>query len=302
MSSVTKDKINCEVISWPKKAAADKPNPIPLHNQIELPPHGTMLLTSAVFMNIHPSGDLRIWSASPIIITSEKSVRISSTSALGADFARGWHKLPDELKERILYFCTFLASPVDRFTAGRKLNAPYWEYSLLRYLRMTPEIATMAMNLFYKRNEFRLFPCRQTTSRGGMLYPKPHFNRIIRRVVLKIDSIQKAWDNVKKLASGHYGFENMRHVRIVVSAALYFRLPISAPDIPTRFSRWKTGAQSMMADGVTFRCEGELFCQPLGRVELQGLNMTQAEARQYELQVQELVESKVTFKHSGKLT
>lgn len=88
---------------------------------------------------------------------------------------------------------------------------------LMPYLRMFPEIATLASRVLYRKNSFIL----QNKSRLWAYPPQPVNHNIRRLVVTHIVnarslSAQEEFDRLKGVASGRYGFPNLRHLLILV--------------------------------------------------------------------------------------
>lgn len=101
-----------------------------------------------------------IWSASPIrILQSRFTTRVPDepASQLGASFASGWSKLPDELKIHILSFNLVSQDPLGESHGRHTIFKP--ETTFFRWhLRSTPEIARLSRDVYYSRNIIHLRP------------------------------------------------------------------------------------------------------------------------------------------------
>ncbi|KAF1993629.1 hypothetical protein P154DRAFT_582592 [Amniculicola lignicola CBS 123094] len=146
----------------------------------------------------------------PISITTTKTghpVYLKATSTLDVGVVRGWSKISQELKERIMWYCVGSDNPIrkDHLTEG-------WAVFLLPFLRMTPEIAFIAKDIFCKHNTFYIIVVST--------YPNPVVNKMIRRLKIMIKLDGNDWTKLKRLASGKYGFQNLHSLRLVVNALL----------------------------------------------------------------------------------
>ncbi|KAF1958169.1 hypothetical protein CC80DRAFT_546405 [Byssothecium circinans] len=142
---------------------------IPLHHTSTVQPRTSHTYVSPDTIQI--ARGVFISSESPITITTTKhttAFEITASRYLRPDpaFARGWNKLPEELKVKILsYLIIPLNEPIDYDNAYRLQHFnPRGGVDLWRYLRMTPEIKILALELFYGHNSFTIEPRTLTLS------------------------------------------------------------------------------------------------------------------------------------------
>lgn len=117
--------------------------------------------------------------------------------------------------------------------------------ALMRYLRMTPQIAALANGIFYTKNIFlvdRILPDRgvSVTFRG----PPLTLRYLIRRVETDINiRLRCHWVFLQDLADGSLDFENLRYLRVCMKYREFGRLVfLPVPVTPIRF-----------------KCEGEII-------------------------------------------
>ncbi|KAF2114315.1 hypothetical protein BDV96DRAFT_647021 [Lophiotrema nucula] len=175
-------------------------------------------------MTIHPGSNLRIFSANPILLRppytepfgiqaatpirlhNTGSIEVESTAPLDTRFVNGWNKLADELKVQILKH-NLGCRPIHHYDARVKVNS-----KLLPHLQMSPDIARLAEETFYKHNTFVVTPYGSHWDRR-FAYPPRRVNTYIRRLSIVTD-MDSDWALLRKLARGDYGFENLRHVTL----------------------------------------------------------------------------------------
>jgi len=198
---------------------------------------------------------VKIWSSAPIHIYDgggEFSVCLQPADALGADFVDGWHKLPDELKVRVLAFNLSHEMEIDYH---RSLNQGYDITNFGHHLRSTPEIASFARDLYYARNTFRLrqqnypFNARPSQANGGqyLAYPRRPLNSLVRSIILELSSIHLDLRHARRLANGDCGFENLRHIEVQIDMYL-----------PFRWERRNPVIEDGQRNPVRFGCEGSV--------------------------------------------
>jgi hypothetical protein len=179
-----------------------------------LSPGRRLLVTCDTPLDINGGGIID--AKTPTLVEAPKTERIFlyPVNKLGPGFAEGWHKLPYELKERVLEFN--LVAPFAGIGVTRKSR-----YHLLPYLRMTKELATMAREMFYTKNIFAL-QLRNLdyymSPRSYMYYPPATINSHIRHVRLYARLLegteQSGWSKIKDFASGIHEFPNLRYLEI----------------------------------------------------------------------------------------
>ncbi|KAJ4360802.1 uncharacterized protein N0V89_001369 [Didymosphaeria variabile] len=146
--------------------------------------------------------------------TSHDSAILATPDAQN-NFVRGWNKLPLELRIHILEFNLIYIAPY-------KATEDATTSILLPYLRMTKEIADLAREIYFKKNVICLEVRRQDGRRRALRYPPPLSNRFIRRLEVELAFIDFAtsrfWPKIPDLASGRYGFPNLRflHIQLIL--------------------------------------------------------------------------------------
>ena len=173
-------------------------------------------------------GGIRFWSATPIHIYGSGKQRLSirPSTDLGPEFVRGWFKLPDELKVRVLEFNLVYdrAVPYDLSFPGRFHVTEY-----RKLLLSTPEIATMSREIYYSKNVFRIEtePYSQSdhnlSNRGLFLaYPSLANNSLIRSLefVTTVDHLRSTV--FRRFADDACGFHDLRSLRLILSLSIYY--------------------------------------------------------------------------------
>ncbi|KAF2634732.1 hypothetical protein P280DRAFT_474427 [Massarina eburnea CBS 473.64] len=147
----------------------------------------------------------------PIEISFRVSVWLRPAVRLQATFRDGWKKLPNELKMKVLGVSLTDTRPLE----------PGNTYYLSNFLRMTPEIAALAKEVYYTTNTFKI-----PLYRPCMTLPNPAIRRYVRRIYILLSYIQldRHWDWVRRLACGEFGFHGLRHVTLALYTAEPYRL------------------------------------------------------------------------------
>jgi hypothetical protein len=143
------------------------------------------------------------------------------TDTLGSDFARGWHKLPNELKTTILAF-NLVCHPVIIHRSA--LGDPGDVSSYGHQLRSTPEIAQLAREIYYTKNTFRLKKIvrKEHTGHGRrtrihcFAYPTHCPNVLIRSLEIHCGLVQSYCTHLRRLARSDYDFQNLCSIKIEV--------------------------------------------------------------------------------------
>ena len=185
-------------------------------------------------------------------IASSRSLIIASSAPLKSAFAEGWNRLPAELKILTLGF---------NMKAENRVGAGNWTLypsivhcQLLPHLTMTREIAEMAREIFWTKNEFYLEPSNQSVVIGNrrldkrlyFAYPPQAFHHLIRRLVVRILPFRHEWLKLAKLANGDYGFAALRNVVVELDLR---RMLYNA-------RAWTNFLAQIVGDGVSFHCAG----------------------------------------------
>jgi hypothetical protein len=175
-------------------------------------------------------GPVMIWSQAPITIQvypQSGAAVLELSKPLEPTFADGWNRFPDELKLRVLSNLLILDHNIDRHDPFIDPKSP--ERSLYSYLRMTPDIARLAKEIFYTKNIF--FLEAHTDDFGGFdghiqhkgyvyreFYARPNLATalFIRELEINIRLTNEEWSDLARIANGAYGFQNLRMVRLTI--------------------------------------------------------------------------------------
>ncbi|KAF1971281.1 hypothetical protein BU23DRAFT_646909 [Bimuria novae-zelandiae CBS 107.79] len=147
------------------------------------------------------------------------------TEDLTATFARGWEKLPTELKVMIVKHAIVKHYSIRHPTlASWKRNEKYIPklgsepyYSLLL---STPDLSTLAKEIFYKHNTFFIRP------RGpGVNFPVATAH-LARKLFVGMDDLRSVYGArgfLRDLSEGRNGFSRVEHIEVDVSRFLIIR-------------------------------------------------------------------------------
>lgn len=173
-----------------------------------------------------------------LISVSRQPVELLPVVCLGANFAHGWDKLPNELKVRILSFNLISYIPINaksiavcQETQNSKCRRTSHSHprpgrkscseTLIHHLAMGSEIAEISKEIYYGRNIFYLEP---TVIRGGLSPPSMSFvfppravNSHVRHIIISISIKDQEWDILTDLSSGVMGFGNLVKLEIIFS-------------------------------------------------------------------------------------
>ncbi|KAF1958171.1 hypothetical protein CC80DRAFT_490806 [Byssothecium circinans] len=227
------------------------------------------------------SGPVRMDSISPIYSDpiAQSGVTINLCGGSGPEFARRWHKLPDELKVRVLEFNLILPTPDEMEPINAHVLAKRAKECVLPYLRMTPEIAALAKECFYATNDFHLrapsISYSKITKPWGshFMYPPRTVNHLIRRVTCFAVLEKYSWSFLQNLAKGTYGFSKLQHAKVVVMV----------PELRNKsgmniaFLRSQTNkywVDNNITEKVIFSCKGELEFRHHHRSRTKTVSMT----------------------------
>jgi hypothetical protein len=153
-----------------KRLASTAPRPVQLYHALSLLPNRSLAVFSTAPIEVAPG--IFVSAATPITITTTPTTRteLVPSIALDAGFVKGWNTLSDELKVMILrenvapphsvpqecHVCIDSKEPTHNniiHTASKiGLSDSYNEImkmQLFPFRRMTPEIATLANEIFY---------------------------------------------------------------------------------------------------------------------------------------------------------
>jgi hypothetical protein len=139
-------------------------------------------------------------------------MQIEPAEQLGPAFARGWRKLPDELRLEVLVDNLVSADPIRRTADGFTMRQ-----TLYNYLAMGPEIARLAHDTFYRENSFEFRPSRRCglimIAQPFILPPQP-LRPLIKRMTLVVDIDERDWDKLEHFSKSGWGFTNVIEITI----------------------------------------------------------------------------------------
>jgi len=145
-------------------------------------------------------------------ICCNRKLNIIPVGPVAPGFARGWLKLPVELKLAILrYNLTFSVA-----IWPSNVNAVIRNH-LLPYLRMTPEIASLAKAVFYQENQFIVqFSSSMPGSNTAMVKPPILVRSQLRRIKFLTRLTVLDWQMLRMIAEegGKAGFTSLVHLQV----------------------------------------------------------------------------------------
>ncbi|KAF2635717.1 hypothetical protein P280DRAFT_522837 [Massarina eburnea CBS 473.64] len=220
--------------------------PVELLTTISFAPDTSMSIISATPILLNETSI--IWSETPIMVkaTAEELLTVQPHKILDPEFAVGWNKLPDELKVRILTYnviCEDKVSFNDQwgYTMGGNKD-------IISYCLMTPEIATLAREIFYSKNIFHVkaLPLFEWIGERRTLPLPPRSSLgLIRRLEVAVRVIGWEFTKLRKLTDGRWGFHNLQHIKLTVDLTQHPGIPYS--EIPC-----------ILGDGLFIQCDGEV--------------------------------------------
>ncbi|KAF2635716.1 hypothetical protein P280DRAFT_553574 [Massarina eburnea CBS 473.64] len=270
-----------DVVRDNKTALGSPLDPVVIRTPIQICSGRPLTIKSASEISIFDP--VRISCTVPVTIEplwKNEKATVSLCSDINSDFVQGWNKLPDELRVRILgsgirgvaghWIQTTLSSSIHE---GDFVNGPLviddisparlWKYCLFPYLKMTPEIATLSKEIYYKTNIFHIGAPRTISPRMRGLttylrYPSPAVNHYIRNIRMSIDMSPSHWKFLERLAGGAYGFANVNYVQVNLRwspdvAGQWLQM---GNDIPLQ-NKWEDFVR-VIGNGVNFSMAGEV--------------------------------------------
>ncbi|KAI4628748.1 hypothetical protein J4E83_003301 [Alternaria metachromatica] len=221
--------------------------PVSIYIKSDSPYRVTLIRGNSIDVDAGPESFTKITSLRPLVI--------ASSAPLKSAFAEGWNKLPAELK---ILTIEFNMKAENRIGAGdKKVYPPIVLFQLLPHLTMTREIAAIAREIFWAKNEFYLEPSYYSVVMGNgrldprlyFAYPPQAFHHLIRRLAVRIRPMRDEWLKLAKLANGDYGFAALRNVVV---------------ELDTRILHWASARRyndfltNTVGDGIDFHCAGNL--------------------------------------------
>ncbi|KAF2249522.1 hypothetical protein BU26DRAFT_319100 [Trematosphaeria pertusa] len=258
----------------PTEALCATNPPIHLYTPTNLVWKGTQSISSPSPITIN---GVTIWSSAPIhILGGPQGQHLLISTTLSPNFARGWSRLSDELKLRILSYNLVEDRPVG--IMDRALGSIF-----MQHLRMTPEIATLSRDIFYKMNTFELRPrsasIRRVVSPAVFDFPKPAVNAHIRKVQFIVRLRGGEWHFLRRFANGSYGFPNLQELHVYIDQRCEYVLR----------GDWDRFVQHSVGTGLEFSCSGNLQVLRPQKIRLRGTTVQSDE-------IERVLKEKVIFK------
>jgi hypothetical protein len=187
---------------------------VEVHWPMDVPAHAKFAVASPQPLKISGPYTLQIQALSPVHIYSEVPLKIIPAGPATAGFAKGWLKLPNELKLAILRYNILLPTslwPANINTVIRR--------ELLPYLRMTSDIAELAQAVFYQENRFILqFSSsrahRHPYSSSTLARPPVIIRPLLRRVTFLTRLTNMDWRILRWIGDFRAGFANVVHLEV----------------------------------------------------------------------------------------
>ncbi|KAJ4360689.1 uncharacterized protein N0V89_001256 [Didymosphaeria variabile] len=201
-----------------------------------------------------------VWSDTPFFIEVHKPAVIKGVEVLNEKFGKGWSKLPDELKVKILSFDPELNDDIRPRGKEHCFGHQNGWKTLKRYHEMAPEFGILATQIFYKTHHFHITGvCTPSDSSSfrPMFFPKPNVNRWIKVITLCIPLHIRAWTWLEKLASGSLGFQDLQYLAVEVFQTVDFvALGSTLVDVPLRM---QVCNEPFVDKFIVFKCKGKVI-------------------------------------------
>ncbi|KAK1915972.1 hypothetical protein P3342_003787 [Pyrenophora teres f. teres] len=185
---------------------------VPIHWPMTIPEYANFAICSSQPVRLCAPGSMQVHATSPIHICCNRRLYVIPAGVPTPGFARGWLKLPVELKLAILR-CNLIFS-VSIWPSNA--NAVIRNH-LLPYLRMTPDIAEIAKLVFYQENRFiiQFSPSMPGCNTAVVKPPMPvrsqlrHIKFLTRLTVLD-------WKILREISGegDRVGFRNIVHLEV----------------------------------------------------------------------------------------
>jgi hypothetical protein len=185
----------------------------------------------------------------PTTITTTSRTAIEPSGALGEEFVRRWRALPQELRLRVLHFNLLSDKGVVDCLPPSRVGQKRYEnqLTLFKFLSMGPDIASLALEAYYKANKFLIFHAQACIR---PLFPRPSIRPWIARVALVVALSQYGWDLLTRLALDGYGFKNLRFVEI--------RILLAEMEMRNVHQLLNNISQNPDVFGIQFKCGGSM--------------------------------------------
>lgn len=208
---------------------------------------------------------------------------INHGPTLTQDFARGWHKLPEELKIEILRHN--LVSPtgikisLETVYEDNKLifqKATTLSTVLGRHLAMGAFIAPFVRDIYYKDNIF-IISSPPLSHRTITRLPPRQCRPLIRNLRVEVWLNSEGLSTIHTFASNQYGFDNARYITV------HIRWPRREDDDYKKVLKYWV---------VSFECKGEVT---FGDEHFRHYNLRPEELMEYKKQMEQRIRDKIIF-------
>ncbi|KAF1834806.1 hypothetical protein BDW02DRAFT_597930 [Decorospora gaudefroyi] len=184
---------------------------IEIHWPMIIPERASFVVSSSQPLEVFTTWPIKIHALSPVHIWCDRKLKIMPAGPATPGFARGWAKLPNELKLAILR-CN-LVFPASIWPAN--VNTVI-RTELLPYLRMTPDIAEIARTVFFQENRF-IMQFSPSTAAAVSLLARPSISMrpLFRRITVLTRLSSLDWQIIRLMSKPlRAGFTNLVHLRV----------------------------------------------------------------------------------------
>ncbi|KAF2635721.1 hypothetical protein P280DRAFT_534702 [Massarina eburnea CBS 473.64] len=221
-------------------------------------------------------------------------------------FAKGWGRLPDELKLKVVSYIV----PAQTYPINKAMHDFRYLCDVQPYVGLTPEITNLALETYYSANTFATRVISKVEDQGQedvqqfyFQYPARSLNHFVRRMSIRIEPLEEHWDMLHDLSTGHYGLKRLVHLSIHIDCSIPFfnyGRPSKAYDV------WMEKIHRKYKDllhvvealdkSIYFKCAGEVgvsdlyMCPKLTQPQAGGLEATKMGG---------LLRSKIVFNSGG---
>ena len=221
-----------------------------------IPAHAEFWITSPFSLKASSthSAEFTLTLDAPVHLSPAQPINVIPTGILSSGFARGWCKLPVELKLEILRHGVIRSSTIWPVNANRAMHD-----SLFSYLRMTSEIAALARQLYFKENSFVILaPQEESALFPG--WPPSSVRPLLRKIILMTWLKPRDNETIEATADGRFGLDSLAHVEVRCSVVKFVRswFPGDGSDANTRVNAWLTQLSTRLPLKVCFKARGRV--------------------------------------------
>jgi hypothetical protein len=163
---------------------------------------------------------------------ARETARIMPTAALTSAFSHGWHKLPYELKLKIITPTVLNRVDTDLFYIAQENVSNVFTNLVIPWAKISPEMGATAAQAFYEKNYFLVDGYTTYTKLPGTItiirpkLPPPAVAKQIRNLIYKLSLDLHSFQRMARIACGEYGFKNLSAVYIEIQSRNHsLRLP-----------------------------------------------------------------------------